>query len=140
VCKRFFLLLSFSGLRPETHSLFAKREAKILIRILRILIQSAETAVLFYYFNPGRVTEHISYFEHFIPLDRTAGTPALLCHSSRVELSKQYRRQSLPGARGRSHRKFYVCTICTHQRFEQKMTPKNFYCEKSQIFHRQGFG
>jgi hypothetical protein len=37
--------LSFSGLRPETHSLFAKREAKTLIRVLRILIQSAETAV-----------------------------------------------------------------------------------------------
>jgi hypothetical protein len=27
-----FFLLIFSGLRPETHSLFAKREAKTLIR------------------------------------------------------------------------------------------------------------
>jgi hypothetical protein len=37
--------LSFSGRCPETRSLFAKREAKTLIRILRILAQSAETTV-----------------------------------------------------------------------------------------------
>jgi hypothetical protein len=30
-----FLLLIFSGLCPETHSLFAKREAKTLIRLLK---------------------------------------------------------------------------------------------------------
>jgi hypothetical protein len=29
------------------------------------------------------------------------------------------RRQSLPGAQGRSHCKFYVCTICTHQRLKK---------------------
>jgi hypothetical protein len=34
-----------AGLRPETLALFAKREAKILIRVLRILTQSAETTV-----------------------------------------------------------------------------------------------
>jgi hypothetical protein len=37
--------MSFSGRCPETHSLFAKREAKTLIRVLRILTQSAETTV-----------------------------------------------------------------------------------------------
>jgi hypothetical protein len=31
-CAKCFFLLIFSGLFPETHSLFAKREAKILIR------------------------------------------------------------------------------------------------------------
>jgi hypothetical protein len=31
-----FLLLIFSGLCPETHSLFAKREAKTLIRLLGV--------------------------------------------------------------------------------------------------------
>jgi hypothetical protein len=35
----------FSGRCPETRSLFAKSEAKTLIRVLRILAQSAETAV-----------------------------------------------------------------------------------------------
>jgi hypothetical protein len=43
--KTLFHFLSFSGRCPETHSLFAKREAKTLIRMLRILAQSAETAV-----------------------------------------------------------------------------------------------
>jgi hypothetical protein len=33
------------GLRPKPHSLFAKREAKTLIRMLRILVQSAEKTV-----------------------------------------------------------------------------------------------
>jgi hypothetical protein len=37
--------LSFSGRCPETHSLFAKREAKTLIRMLRVPAQSAETIV-----------------------------------------------------------------------------------------------
>jgi hypothetical protein len=35
----------YSGLRPDIHSLFAKSEAKTLIRILRIPAQSAETIV-----------------------------------------------------------------------------------------------
>jgi hypothetical protein len=43
--KLVFLFFKFSGLRPETHSLFAKSEAKTLIRVLRILTQRAETAV-----------------------------------------------------------------------------------------------
>jgi hypothetical protein len=37
--------MSLSGRCPETRSLFAKNEAKMLIRMLRILIKSAETAV-----------------------------------------------------------------------------------------------
>jgi hypothetical protein len=41
----FFLFLGVSGRGPETHSLFAKSEAKTLIRLLRILTQSAETTV-----------------------------------------------------------------------------------------------
>jgi hypothetical protein len=41
----FFLDVCLLGLRPKPHSLFAKREAKTLIRILRIPAQSAETAV-----------------------------------------------------------------------------------------------
>jgi hypothetical protein len=48
VCKRFFLFfldVCLLGLCPKPHSLFAKREAKILIRILRSPAQSAETAV-----------------------------------------------------------------------------------------------
>jgi hypothetical protein len=40
-----FLFFKFSGFCPETHSLFAKSEAKTLIRVLRILTQSAETAL-----------------------------------------------------------------------------------------------
>jgi hypothetical protein len=43
--KHVFIFFKFSGLRPEPHSLFAKREAKTLIRVLRIPAQSAETAV-----------------------------------------------------------------------------------------------
>jgi hypothetical protein len=43
--KHIFLFLRFSGRCPETHSLFAKSEAKTLIRVLRVLTQSAETAV-----------------------------------------------------------------------------------------------
>jgi hypothetical protein len=43
--KCFFLDVCLLGLRPKPHSLFAKREAKTLIRILRIPAQSAETAV-----------------------------------------------------------------------------------------------
>jgi hypothetical protein len=43
--KHVFLFFKFSGRYPETHSLFAKSEAKTLIRMLRILTQSAETAV-----------------------------------------------------------------------------------------------
>jgi hypothetical protein len=43
--KYLFLFLSFSGRCPETRSLFAKREAKTFITILRILIQSTETIV-----------------------------------------------------------------------------------------------
>jgi hypothetical protein len=45
MCKTLFLFLNFSGRCPETHSLFAKSEAKTLRRMLRILTQSAETAV-----------------------------------------------------------------------------------------------
>jgi hypothetical protein len=41
----FFLDVCLLGLRPKPHSLFAKREAKTHIRILRIPAQSAETAV-----------------------------------------------------------------------------------------------
>jgi hypothetical protein len=40
-----FSFLSFSERCSETRSLFAKREAKTLIRMLRVLTQSAETAV-----------------------------------------------------------------------------------------------
>jgi hypothetical protein len=43
--KHIFLFFKFSGLCPETHCLFAKSEAKTLLRVLRILTQSAETAV-----------------------------------------------------------------------------------------------
>jgi hypothetical protein len=43
--KHVFLFLGVSGRCPETHSLFAKSEAKTLIRVLRILTQSAETTV-----------------------------------------------------------------------------------------------
>jgi hypothetical protein len=43
--KHFWVFFKFSGLRLEIRSLFAKREAKMLIRILRILIQSAEKTI-----------------------------------------------------------------------------------------------
>jgi hypothetical protein len=43
--KHVFLFFKFSGRCPETHSLFAKSEAKTLIRVLRIPAQSAETTV-----------------------------------------------------------------------------------------------
>jgi hypothetical protein len=41
----FFSFFKFSGRCPETGSLFAKSEAKTLIRVLRILTKRAETAV-----------------------------------------------------------------------------------------------
>jgi hypothetical protein len=41
-----FLFFSYSGLRPETHSLFVKREAKTFKKdFFKFLIQSAEVKI-----------------------------------------------------------------------------------------------